>query len=117
MAGGAYIRIKGGNIEIHAPGKVEHKAATHNLSGPTSMPFAMPYLPKTDGNYNLRFHMTNDYGIPYANTEYIAFFENGSTKTGKTDAEGYTEVFYSEESEEVLIHLNLLEGGDSDDQI
>jgi type VI secretion system secreted protein VgrG len=34
-AGGAYVKITGGNIEIHAPGRVEFKAAMKDLSGPT----------------------------------------------------------------------------------
>lgn len=46
MAGGAYIRIKGGNIEIHAPGKVEHKAASHPFAGPAKMDVKMPNLEK-----------------------------------------------------------------------
>jgi type VI secretion system VgrG family protein len=36
-SGGAYIRIKDGNIEIHAPGKVDVKGAQHAFSGPTSL--------------------------------------------------------------------------------
>ncbi|WGS42442.1 type VI secretion system tip protein VgrG [Burkholderia sp. JSH-S8] len=44
-SGGAYIRIKGGNIEIHAPGKVDFKGAQHAFSGPASMPYALPALP------------------------------------------------------------------------
>ncbi|SCK08599.1 type VI secretion system Vgr family protein [Vogesella sp. LIG4] len=39
--GGAYIRIKDGKIELHAPGKVSFKGASHDWSGPasTSVPF------------------------------------------------------------------------------
>ncbi|WP_281662555.1 DUF2345 domain-containing protein, partial [Paraburkholderia fungorum] len=36
-AGGAYVRISGGNIEIHAPGKIDIKGAQHAFSGPTSL--------------------------------------------------------------------------------
>lgn len=36
-AGGAYVRLQGGNIDIHAPGKVSIKGATHDFSGPASM--------------------------------------------------------------------------------
>jgi hypothetical protein len=32
--GGAYIRIKGGGIDFHAPGKIEFKAANYVWSGP-----------------------------------------------------------------------------------
>jgi len=36
-SGGAYIRIKGGNIEIHAPGKIDIKGSQHSFNGPTSL--------------------------------------------------------------------------------
>jgi uncharacterized protein (DUF2345 family) len=36
-SGGAYIRIKDGNIEIHAPGKIDIKGASHSFNGPTSL--------------------------------------------------------------------------------
>jgi type VI secretion system secreted protein VgrG len=44
-SGGAYIRIKGGNIEIHAPGKIDFKGAEHLFGGPASMPYPLPMLP------------------------------------------------------------------------
>ncbi|MDR2014973.1 MAG: DUF2345 domain-containing protein, partial [Azoarcus sp.] len=34
---GAYIRMKGGNIDIHCPGPVSFKSAGHSLDGPASM--------------------------------------------------------------------------------
>ncbi|MFM0184105.1 DUF2345 domain-containing protein, partial [Paraburkholderia aspalathi] len=36
-SGGAYVRISGGNIEIHAPGKIDIKGGQHAFSGPTSL--------------------------------------------------------------------------------
>lgn len=44
-SGGAYIRIKGGSIEIHAPGKVDFKGAQHQFAGPTSMQYPLPAMP------------------------------------------------------------------------
>jgi len=44
-SGGAYIRIKGGNIEIHAPGKIDFKGAQHQFSGPASMQYPLPAMP------------------------------------------------------------------------
>ena len=41
-SGGAYIRIKDGNIEIHAPGKVDIKGSQHSFSGPANMSYALP---------------------------------------------------------------------------
>jgi type VI secretion system secreted protein VgrG len=36
-AGGAYIRIKDGKIELHAPGKISIKGGSHDWSGPASL--------------------------------------------------------------------------------
>jgi type VI secretion system secreted protein VgrG len=33
-AQGAYIKLEGGNIEVHAPGKVDFKASKKELAGP-----------------------------------------------------------------------------------
>jgi type VI secretion system secreted protein VgrG len=44
---GAYIRIKGGNIDIHAPGKLTIQASTVNRAGPDSLevpPLVFPQI-------------------------------------------------------------------------
>ncbi|MBB5547005.1 type VI secretion system tip protein VgrG [Paraburkholderia fungorum] len=41
-SGGAYIRIKDGNIEIHAPGTIDFKGANFPFSGPTRMDVTNP---------------------------------------------------------------------------
>ncbi|MCT7328743.1 type VI secretion system Vgr family protein [Ralstonia mojiangensis] len=45
-SGGAYIRIKDGNIDIHAPGKVDFKGAGHTFGGPAQMNADNPAFPK-----------------------------------------------------------------------
>ena len=45
-SGGAYIRIGNGNIEIHAPGKVDFKGGNHSFSGPASNDYPLPRLPE-----------------------------------------------------------------------
>ena len=37
VCGGAYIRLKGGNIEFGCPGSLSFKSAGHRVDGPTSM--------------------------------------------------------------------------------
>ncbi|WP_374758562.1 DUF2345 domain-containing protein [uncultured Deefgea sp.] len=44
-AGGGYIRLKGGNIEIHCPGTVSVKGTNHKVSGPDQMDFPLPAMP------------------------------------------------------------------------
>ncbi|MBM3117882.1 DUF2345 domain-containing protein, partial [Jeongeupia naejangsanensis] len=49
-AGGGYIRLKGGNIEIHCPGKVDVKGADHSFSGPASFTYSLPSWTSTNKN-------------------------------------------------------------------
>ena len=46
-SGGAYLRIKGGNIEIHAPGKIDIKGSQHSFAGPTGDAYPLPSMPKS----------------------------------------------------------------------
>lgn len=46
-SGGAYIRLKGGNIEIHAPGAIDVKGSQHAFAGPVSMPYKLPIMPQS----------------------------------------------------------------------
>jgi type VI secretion system secreted protein VgrG len=46
--GGAYIRLKDGNIDLHAPGKVSAKAADVPVEGPTSMRLPPLQFPEGD---------------------------------------------------------------------
>ena len=41
-SGGAYIRLKDGNIEIHAPGNIDVKGAQHSFNGPTRIDEKFP---------------------------------------------------------------------------
>ncbi|MEO3956267.1 type VI secretion system Vgr family protein [Chromobacterium piscinae] len=44
-SGGAYVRIKDGKIELHAPGNVSIKAGKHDWSGPDQMGPPLPQFP------------------------------------------------------------------------
>ncbi|WP_189445801.1 DUF2345 domain-containing protein, partial [Salinicola rhizosphaerae] len=46
QSGGGYIRIEGGNIDVHGPGAIDVKGAQHSFGGPASMDMAMPELPE-----------------------------------------------------------------------
>ncbi|WP_186036574.1 type VI secretion system Vgr family protein [Burkholderia gladioli] len=90
-SGGAYIRLSGGNIEVHAPGKIDIKGATHNFSGPTSLSKSMnewPNMPH-DEEFILRHHAT---GQPMGNRRFELTRADGSVITGRTNANGGTGV-------------------------
>lgn len=61
--------------------------------------------PTVKDNYNLRFHFTNDELEPYANTSYIAYLPDGNTFEGITDADGYTRSFFTDEAQNIDVHL------------
>ncbi|MGN6809029.1 MAG: type VI secretion system tip protein TssI/VgrG, partial [Trinickia sp.] len=45
-SGGAYIRISNGNVEIHAPGKIDVKGTQHSFAGPARGNYPLPDLPQ-----------------------------------------------------------------------
>ncbi|MCC4114394.1 DUF2345 domain-containing protein [Aromatoleum toluclasticum] len=47
-AQGAYLRIEGGNIQLHAPGKVALKASRKNLTGPQSSSLPLHNFPRSE---------------------------------------------------------------------
>ncbi|SEF73035.1 type VI secretion system secreted protein VgrG [Marinobacterium lutimaris] len=46
VSGGAYVRIKGGDIQLHAPGRVNIKGASQSFGGPAQMSAALPQMPE-----------------------------------------------------------------------
>ncbi|MCK0746807.1 DUF2345 domain-containing protein, partial [Chromohalobacter nigrandesensis] len=46
VSGGAYVRIKDGHVELHAPGKVTINGATKSFGGPTRLDSEMTALPE-----------------------------------------------------------------------
>ncbi|MCA7889733.1 type VI secretion system tip protein VgrG [Burkholderia contaminans] len=88
-SGGAYIRIQGGNIEIHAPGKIDIKGAQHTFNGPTSAHYDLPALPKGDLHNKLELNLTDDNLKAVPQAPYKVVFENGTTLAGKLDGNGH----------------------------
>jgi type VI secretion system secreted protein VgrG len=88
-SGGAYIRIHDGNIEIHAPGKIDIKGAQHSFAGPTSAPYDLPALPKGDLRNKLELNLTDVNLKPVPGAPYKVVFDNGTTLSGKLDANGH----------------------------
>ncbi|UXU90009.1 type VI secretion system Vgr family protein [Burkholderia sp. S-53] len=88
-SGGAYIRIQDGNIEIHAPGKIDIKGAQHAFAGPTSAPYDLPVLPKGDLHNKLELNLTDDNLKAVPQAPYKVVFENGTTLAGKLDGNGH----------------------------
>ncbi len=91
-SGGAYIRLKGGNIEIHAPGNIDIKGASHSFAGPASMGYPLPSArPDQPGQLELLHQYAN--GQPVKGGQFSVFDANGGLlKQGALDASGHTVV-------------------------
>ncbi|MFB9122273.1 type VI secretion system tip protein VgrG [Paraburkholderia dipogonis] len=85
-SGGAYIRLKDGNIEIHAPGKVDVKGSQHAFNGPAQTDYPLPPLPtsKYDAAMQYLYHDNE----PVQGAKYIATLSDNSTREGVLDAQG-----------------------------
>ncbi|WP_063547471.1 type VI secretion system Vgr family protein [Burkholderia territorii] len=85
-SGGAYIRIKDGNVEVHAPGKVDIKGASHTFAGPASMGYPLPAMPTSTHAAALKYLYHDD--EPVHGAKYVATLPDGSTREGVLDSQG-----------------------------
>ena len=86
-SGGAYIRIKGGNIEVHAPGTISVKGAQHAFSGPATQSPTLPELPTSEPG-NLELWHAYAQGEPVPGAKYRATLSDGSVRESTLDAAG-----------------------------
>ncbi|QTO18700.1 type VI secretion system Vgr family protein [Burkholderia seminalis] len=85
-SGGAYIRIQGGNVEVHAPGKVDIKGASHTFAGPASLAYPLPALPTSTHAAALQYQYHDN--EPVQGAKYIATLSDGATREGVLDSQG-----------------------------
>ena len=102
-AQGAYIKLEGGNIEVHAPGKVEFKATMKELAGPARSDVNLPTLPRESHKYGQRFQLKDSAGTPLANQAYTVYVADQQEIKGKTDAQGMTALVDTEDPERTYI--------------
>ena len=86
--GGAYIKIAGGNIDIHCPAIASFKAGDYKIEGPTSLAQAMNSWGQTkhDKEVVLRLHT----GEAAINRKFRIEREDGSVLSGVSDGDGKT---------------------------
>jgi uncharacterized protein involved in type VI secretion and phage assembly len=92
-AQGAFLKLEGGNIMLHGPGKIEFKASKKELTGPESASRALPALPKLANLRNfveLNHHWPDL--TPVAGGAYRVVFADGTSKEGTLDAKGFARI-------------------------
>ncbi|AXE35455.1 type VI secretion system Vgr family protein [Chromobacterium phragmitis] len=98
-SGGAYVRIKDGKIELHAPGTVSFKGASHDWSGGTSLGQEFNKMPNAE--FNDRFRIVDEStGQPLANYKYEIHREFGGVEKGITDGDGFTHMIKNPDAAE-----------------
>ncbi|QIY79968.1 type VI secretion system Vgr family protein [Chromobacterium violaceum] len=104
-SGGAYVRIKDGKIELHAPGTVSFKGASHDWSGGTSLGQMFNSMP--DAKFDNKYQILDEHtGQPLANQKYKIIRESGEKEPGITDSQGFTHVIKNPDAAEKLqLHL------------
>lgn len=108
-AGGGYIRLKGGNIDIHCPASVSVKGASHDFKGPESGSANLPALPDSSTSIEnwIKLDLDGYEGTPMAGVPYTIHFFDGSTRRGTLNGNGFAEeknVSYA--IEKVVYHNN-----------
>ncbi|HAT1623086.1 TPA: DUF2345 domain-containing protein, partial [Raoultella planticola] len=105
--GGSYITLDVNGIESATAGEyrtragyyVRREKAQHK---PDISPLATAI---DDGSHNIRYLCADDNGTPMMNTPYKAFLADGSVLDGVSDSEGYTKLFTSAQTQDVLLHM------------
>ncbi|MCX7289629.1 DUF2345 domain-containing protein, partial [Janthinobacterium sp.] len=87
---GAYIRLEGGNIMLHCPGKVDFKASMKELTGPASSQPTLPAMPNA-ADLGRAVELNLHYGDlePVINSPYKITFANGTSLSGLLNDKGH----------------------------
>lgn len=104
--GGSYIRLDACGIEAGTPGEYNVKAGYYGRKPKAKLtPELMAFPVIESGEFNAKSLFTDDDGLPYANTKYIACFSDGTQKEGITDENGYTENFNTDSKQTIDVRL------------
>ncbi|EFA4095225.1 type VI secretion system tip protein VgrG [Escherichia coli] len=104
--GGSYIRLDACGIEAGTPGEYNVKAGYYGRKPKAKLtPELMAFPVIESGEFNAKFLFTDDDGLPYANTKYIACFSDGTQKEGITDENGYTKNFNTDSKQTIDVRL------------
>lgn len=105
-AQGAWLKLEGGNIEVHGPGTMSFKASMKELTGPAQATPALPELPN-EKLYAGRFKVLDQVsGAAIAGRLYRKQRADGKVFFGKTDNEGHTMPVNTAKEEQLAISLD-----------
>ncbi|WP_240783501.1 DUF2345 domain-containing protein, partial [Rahnella sp. CFA14(1/10)] len=104
VCGGAYIKLKGGNVEVGGPGKLLVKNGGIVKQGSASMQSAMKSFEPEQ--FNEGFVVTHPLnGKPLASQKYKITLDDGQIIEGLTDEKGMTSLTQSQAAQDMVISL------------
>jgi len=88
-AQGAWLKLEGGNIEVHGPGAMEFRASAKELTGPQRSLAAYPILPQVQ-HIKPWLGIERKYfdGSPVEGAPFKVTFADGSVQRGRLNADG-----------------------------
>jgi type VI secretion system secreted protein VgrG len=103
-AQGAYLKLEGGNIQVHGPGKIEFKAGMKEFAGPDKEHVVLPHFNKADPInsakelFSQRFDVSEIFDNPSeaSDTRYMIKREDGTLLEGVLDKYGRTARVFTE---------------------
>ncbi|GAB2854037.1 type VI secretion system Vgr family protein [Pseudoduganella ginsengisoli] len=114
-AQGAFLKLEGGNIMLHGPGKIDFKASMKELGGPASASSDFPRMPVPEswpGVYSQQVNVANFIGVDetsgaaHVQMPYSIRDKSGTViATGVTGDEGDTRRVFTKEKEAVDLFL------------
>lgn len=111
-AQGAYIRISGGNIQLHGPGTMAFKASVKELTGPKSTAGPVLRFPNSgvvldnEGwhSYAAKYRVAEE-EAPRSGQPYILDLPDGTRYFGETDGDGETVKVGTTEPKDIKLTL------------
>lgn len=104
-AGGGYIKMEGGNIDIVCPGVISLKAGQVKTMSGASFSSSLAEMPKMQMDYDEQYIVRNRAGKAMPDTKYKMTTSDGKVIQGVTDAEGKTEKATSLSMGEVVLEI------------
>ncbi|AJK47611.1 type VI secretion system Vgr family protein [Burkholderia plantarii] len=105
-SGGAYVRLQGGNIEIHAPGRIDVKGASHAFTGPTRLHTNLGAFKQTAGPYDEALQFKDELGKPVPNLDHLLQMRGDLMKTAASDQGSISRVF-SQSPDPIQAYLHV----------
>jgi type VI secretion system secreted protein VgrG len=107
ICGGAYIKLEGGNIQSHCPGKITIKGAKHSLTGPTRLDPNLPGFPTSTLDPLVRFRLQTHpgAGVQYGHEPYKLYAGSALIKQGLSSENGTIEFRHKIGTESYTVEL------------